>query len=153
MRGLHERGHAAALERLVRGKGVPYLGICLGMQFLFEASEEGTEPGLGWMAGRVRRFPSAPGAPKVPHMGWSEVRTPRPSRLFAGLAPPLDFYFAHSYYVPLEGEAAACTAATCAYGLTYAAAVARDNLCAVQFHPEKSQLAGIKLIETFLGPQ
>lgn len=151
IRGLRARGHIEALETLVQGNGVPYLGICLGMQFLFEGSDEGGEAGLAWISGRVRRFPMGPGAPKVPHMGWSEVRKARESLLFAELAPPLDFYFAHSYYVPLEGEAEGCAAATCDYGLTYAAAVEKDNLFAVQFHPEKSQLAGLKLIETFLA--
>lgn len=152
IRGLRERGHIEALETLVRGSGVPFLGICLGMQFLFDGCDEGDEPGFGWLSGRVRRFPEGPGAPKVPHMGWSDVHKTREGRLFAGLGSPLDFYFAHSFYVPIVGDAESCAAATCEHGLTFAAALEIDNLFGVQFHPEKSQLAGLKLIETFVGP-
>lgn len=148
MKGLRSRGHDEALERLVRDQGTPFLGICLGMQFLFEGSEEGAEPGLGWISGTVRRF-SGKGL-KVPHMGWSEVDLPRPTRLFAALAPPLDFYFVHSYYVPAEGRAAETSAALCDYGTAFAAALEDGPVHAVQFHPEKSQLAGMKLLETFL---
>ncbi|MGE4552955.1 MAG: imidazole glycerol phosphate synthase subunit HisH [Desulfovibrionaceae bacterium] len=150
MRGLRERGHDEALTRLVREQGVPFLGICLGLQFLFESSEEGEAPGLGWFAGRLRRFPSGPGALKVPHVGWSDVEV-ADAPLFRGLVPPHTFYFVHSYYLPREGEAAAAAAATCDYGLTFVAAVERDNIAATQFHPEKSQLAGLKLLENFLG--
>jgi imidazole glycerol-phosphate synthase subunit HisH len=150
MKGLRQRGHIAALEAQVRGAGVPLLGICLGLQFLFEGSDEGTEPGLGWVSGRIRRIDDSGGA-KVPHMGWSEVTCPRPSRLFAELKPPIEFYFVHSYCAPNDGEAANLASATCAHGTDFVAAFERDNIFATQFHPEKSQLAGMKLLETFLS--
>ncbi|MBM3559395.1 MAG: imidazole glycerol phosphate synthase subunit HisH [Alphaproteobacteria bacterium] len=150
MRGLRSRGHDVALTRQVLGDGVRYVGICLGMQFLFAGSEEGREPGLGWFGGTMRRFPSGPGAPKVPHMGWDEVEMRAGSRMFAGIEPPADFYFVHSYYAPCEGDAGRYAAATARHGFDFVAAVERDNIFAVQFHPEKSQLAGLKLLETLL---
>ena len=150
MRGMRARGHDVALDRLVRGQGIPLLGICLGFQFLFAGSEEGSEAGLGWIDGQVRRIKARPGL-KVPHMGWSEVECPRPTRLFAHLKPPFEFYFVHSYAAENVGEAAAIAAAICDYGAPYVAALERDNIFATQFHPEKSQLAGMKLLETFLA--
>jgi glutamine amidotransferase len=150
MKGLRGRGHVAGLEAQVLGKGVPLLGICLGLQFLFEGSDEGLESGLGWLSGRVKRIEEASGV-KVPHMGWSEVSCPRPSRLFAELHAPIEFYFVHSYCVPNSGEAASVASATCVYGTEFVAAFERDNIFATQFHPEKSQLAGMKLLETFLS--
>ena len=150
MRGLTERGHIEALQRRVLEAGVPYLGICLGMQFLFEASAEGSAAGLGWIKGRVERFPSGNGQPKVPHIGWNEVEIAPATSLMAALESPTDFYFVHSYYAPL---AATNTVATgiCDYGVRFCAALERDNIAAVQFHPEKSQLGGMKLLETFLA--
>ncbi len=148
MRALRERCHAAALDRLVRGGGTPFLGICLGLQFLYEASAEGREPGLGWISGRLERFPEGPGNPKVPHMGWNEIEPVRESTLFASFDGPTDFYFVHSYYVPTT--AAEGAAAFAEYGRRFVAAVECDNVFAVQFHPEKSQLAGMKLLENFL---
>ncbi len=150
MRGLRERGHVEALDRLVRGAGLPLLGICLGLQFLFDGSDEGREPGLGWMAGRIARLPGGNGT-RVPHIGWSEVECPRPSRLFAGIEPPVEFYFAHSYAAPVEGDAAAAASAHCDHGMRFVAALEQGNLFGTQFHPEKSQLAGMKLLENFLS--
>ena len=150
MRGMRARGHDVALDRLVRRQGVPMLGICLGFQFLFVRSEEGKEAGLGWIDGSVRRIAARPGL-KIPHMGWSEVECPRPTRLFAPLKPPFEFYFVHSYAAENAGEAAAIAAAVCDYGGPFVAALERDNIFATQFHPEKSQLAGMKLLETFLA--
>jgi glutamine amidotransferase len=149
MKGLRSRGHVAALEAQVLDAGVPLLGICLGLQFLFEGSDEGTEPGLGWVSGRIRRIEGD--GVKVPHMGWSEVTCPRPSRLFAELKAPIEFYFVHSFCAPNSGEAASLASATCAYGTEFVAAFERGNIFATQFHPEKSQLAGMKLLETFLS--
>ncbi|MBL8806889.1 MAG: imidazole glycerol phosphate synthase subunit HisH [Rhodospirillales bacterium] len=151
IRGLRARGHLEALQRRVVEGGVAFFGICLGMQFVFESSEEGSETGLGWMKGRVSRFPDGENFPKVPHIGWADVRVPRPTRLFSGIESPSDFYFVHSYYVPLEMDGAAHAAGIAEYGFEFAAAVERDNICACQFHPEKSQLAGLKMIENFLG--
>lgn len=150
MRGLRERGHEEALNALVRDGGVPLLGICLGFQFLFEGSDEGEERGLGWLAGRIVRLPEGRGV-KVPHIGWSDVTCPQPSRLFAEIKPPIEFYFVHSYCAPNSGEAAACASAVCSYGGGFVAAIEKKNIHATQFHPEKSQLAGMKLIETFLA--
>jgi imidazole glycerol-phosphate synthase subunit HisH len=150
MRGMRARGHDVALDRLVRGRGVPLLGICLGFQFLFAGSEEGSEAGLGWVDGYVRRIKTRPGL-KIPHMGWSEVSCSSPTRLFAHLKPPFEFYFVHSYAAENTGEAAAIAAAICDYGEPFVAALERDNIFATQFHPEKSQLAGMKLLETFLA--
>lgn len=150
MKGLRSRGHIAALEAQVLGAGVPLLGICLGLQFLFEGSDEGVEPGLGWVSGRIKRIDEGKGL-KVPHMGWSEVTCPRPSRLLAELKPPIEFYFVHSFCAPNSGEAANVASATCAYGAEFVAAFERGNIFATQFHPEKSQLAGMKLLETFLS--
>lgn len=150
MRGMRARGHDIALDRLVRRQGVPLLGICLGFQFLFAGSEEGTEPGLGWVEGRVLRIAARPRL-KIPHMGWSEVECTRPARLFAQLKPPFEFYFVHSYCAENSGEAEAIATAVCDYGAPFVAALERDNLFATQFHPEKSQLAGMKLLETFLA--
>lgn len=150
MRGLRNRGHVEALRAQVMGAGVPLLGICLGLQFLFEGSDEGVEPGLGWVSGRIKRIDDG-GSVKVPHMGWSEVTCPRPSRLFAELKPPIEFYFVHSYCAPSAGDAAGVAVATCTYGIEFVAALERGNIFATQFHPEKSQLAGMKLLETFLS--
>jgi glutamine amidotransferase len=150
MRGLRANGHEEALNERVRRAGVPLLGICLGFQFLFAGSEEGGEPGLGWFADRIVRIPPREDI-KVPHMGWSEVRSPRPSRLFDGINPPVEFYFVHSYCAANTGEAAAAATALCEHGITFVAALERDNVFAAQFHPEKSQLAGMKLLETFLA--
>jgi glutamine amidotransferase len=150
MRGLRERGHEEALNTLVRDGSVPLLGICLGFQFLFEASDEGEERGLGWIEGRVVRLPEGPGI-KVPHVGWSDVTCPQASRLFAEIKPPIEFYFVHSYCAHNSGEAADCASALCTYGSTFVAALEKGNIHATQFHPEKSQLAGMKLIETFLA--
>jgi len=149
MRGLRARGHEAALRRLVLEQGRPFFGICLGMQFLFEASDEGTETGLGWLQGRVRLF--APSVPKVPHMGWSELTLTGRPRLFESLVAPVDVYFVHSYFVPNESDAAAQASALCDYGPGFVAALEKDNIFACQFHPEKSQLAGMKMFENFLA--
>lgn len=149
MRGLNERGHVEALQRRVIEAGVPYLGICLGMQFLFEGSEEGSANGLGWVKGRVARFPAGLDQPKVPHVGWNEVEIAPSSKLMAALVSPADFYFVHSYYAPLAATDGIASG-ICDYGVRFCAALERDNIAAVQFHPEKSQLGGMKLLETFL---
>lgn len=151
MRALRERGFIDALEHRVRSGGMPCLGICLGMQFLFTGSEEGTEPGLGWLNSKVCGFPVGKDHPKVPHIGWSDVVVVPNSRMFAAMDERVDFYFVHSYYAPLDGETRGVATAICNYGIEFMAALERDNLMAVQFHPEKSQLAGMKVIENFLG--
>jgi glutamine amidotransferase len=133
--------------------GKPYLGLCLGLQVLFEGSEEDpTCPGLGLLPGRVRRFPDRPGL-KVPHMGWNATRRGPAAAAAAVLGELPDgtyFYFVHSYHaVPARAEDVALDAE---HGERFCAAVARDNIFACQFHPEKSQAAGAALLRAFVAP-
>jgi glutamine amidotransferase len=144
MRQLGESGAREAVVEAARAK--PFLGICIGLQMLFERGEEGNTPGLGLLAGSVPRF-SVTGL-KIPHMGWNEVMQARPHALWEGIASGSRFYFVHSYY-PAPANAA-LTAATCVYGAPFTCAVARDNIFAVQFHPEKSQSAGLQLLSNFV---
>ena len=138
--GAREAVIAAAADK-------PWLGLCIGLQMLFERGEEGDTPGLGLLAGSVPRL-RAPGL-KIPHMGWNEVIQERPHPLWQGIADRSRFYFVHSYYpAPLDPS---LTAATCIYGSPFTCAVARDNIFAVQFHPEKSQSAGLQLLSNFLN--
>jgi glutamine amidotransferase len=133
----------------------PFLGICLGLQALYESSEEGGGTAcLGILPGRVKRFPAArdaaTGQPlKIPHMGWNQVQQERAHPLWSGIPQQSRFYFVHSYYA--ESANAGDTAGTTEYGLRFTAAAARDNVFAVQFHPEKSQRAGLKLLENFIN--
>ena len=128
--------------------GRPYLGICLGMQFLFEGSEEAPGvPGLAILRGNVRRFPDAP-ARAVPHMGWNQLRARRESPLLAGIPTGAHAYFVHSYYcAPTDDDD---TLLSTDYGGEFTAAIQRDRLFAVQFHPEKSQAVGLRLLANFL---
>jgi len=138
---------SGAREAVVEAAGSkPFLGICIGLQMLFERGEEGDTPGLGLLPGRVPRF-SVSGL-KIPHMGWNEVIQERPHAMWAGIADRSRFYFVHSYY-PQPAERA-LTVASCAYGVTFTCAVARDNIFAVQFHPEKSQSSGLRLLSNFV---
>jgi len=133
----------------------PFLGICLGLQMLFDDSEEGPTPGLSVLAGHVVRFHDAAmhGAGgqrlKVPHMGWSPVQRVREHPLWHGIDDGSRFYFAHSYY-PVPDDAAV-TAATVAYPTAFTCAIARANIFAVQFHPEKSHRAGLQLLANFVA--
>ncbi|MCL4840220.1 MAG: imidazole glycerol phosphate synthase subunit HisH [Bryobacteraceae bacterium] len=132
----------AILERIAAG--VPFLGICLGMQALFDGSDEAREQkGLGLFNGRVARFPLDA---RVPHMGWNEIVPAKPSRLLRNLDPRPFLYFAHSYYCPITPA----TAATCEYSLPYTAALEQDNVFGVQFHPEKSGPLGLRIVANFL---
>lgn len=126
--------------------GVPFLGICIGLQLLFEVSEElGEHRGLGILAGRVSRFP--PGL-SVPHMGWNQLHQSRPIPLWQGIADGSYVYFVHSYYADPQDKAV--VAATTDYGLDFASAVAQGNLYAIQFHPEKSQDVGERILRNFV---
>lgn len=152
MRELDTRGLRQPVLDAAANK--PFLGICIGLQMLFEHSEEGDAAGLGILPGRVRRFPSgmrdaAGNKMKVPHMGWNEVRQSRSHPLWAGIAPDARYYFVHSYYV--EPADAALETAYTEYPFRFASAVGRDNIFAVQFHPEKSQQAGLSLLFNFVN--
>jgi glutamine amidotransferase len=156
VRAMHGRGLEAALREAIAG-GRPFLGICLGLQVLFEESEEqGPVPGLGVLPGRVLRFRPASAACKVPHMGWNQVRRAAPAAaagattdpLLAGIPDDTWFYFVHSYYVAPARPAD--VALICEYELPFAAAVRRDNVFACQFHPEKSHRAGLRLLANFV---
>jgi glutamine amidotransferase len=144
----------ALREQLVRG--TPYLGLCLGMQVLFGGSDEAPGcAGLGWFAGHVARLPQGMRDPetgerlKVPHMGWNEVRrAAQPAGAHPGLPERAWFYFVHSFHCVPDDPA--LVAATCSYGLELCVAVARDHVLAVQFHPEKSQDAGARVLEWFV---
>ncbi|MBI2969273.1 MAG: imidazole glycerol phosphate synthase subunit HisH [Gammaproteobacteria bacterium] len=133
----------------------PYLGICLGLQCLMDASDEdGGTRGLGWLKGRVVRFPGDRRDEygrrlKVPHMGWNEVAQAVEHPLWNGISSRERFYFVHSYYVAAERKED--VAGVTSYAVEFAAAVARDNLFAVQFHPEKSQHAGLRLLRNFIA--
>jgi glutamine amidotransferase len=146
MRALDQMQVRDALLERIRA-GVPFLGICLGLQALFESSEEAPEArGLSLYPGMVRRFPA--GA-RVPHMGWNQLDARADSRLLAGLDPHAFVYFAHSYYAP----AVAVTAATCTYAVPYTAVLEAGNTFGVQFHPEKSGPAGLHIVKNFVELQ
>jgi glutamine amidotransferase len=145
MRQLEASGAREAVVEATRAK--PFLGICIGLQMLFEWGEEGDTVALGLLPGQVPRF-SASGGLKIPHIGWNEVVQKRPHALWAGIPDRSRFYFVHSYY-PAPQDAA-LTAATSVYGAPFTCAVARDNIFAVQFHPEKSQSAGLQLLSNFV---
>lgn len=152
MRELEARGLRQAVIDAAGYK--PFLGICIGLQMLFRSSEEGNVPGLGLFPGEVRRFPAermvgADGARlKVPHMGWNQVRQTGPHALWRGIADNERFYFVHSYFVVPDDRA--LTAGQTTYGVDFTAAVAQDNIFAVQFHPEKSAQAGLALLGNFM---
>jgi len=147
MTGLRERGLEPAILQAIQ-RGDPLLGICVGMQALFEAGEElGEWPGLGCLAGRVVRFAEAPGL-KIPHTGWNQLWPERVSPLLAGLPAGCYAYFNHSYYCA-AGERSDWLAAT-EYGEKFASMVAKGNLYGVQFHPEKSQEIGRRIIRNYL---
>jgi glutamine amidotransferase len=149
---LYEReGLADAMAEAVQDRGAPFLGVCVGMQLLATRGLEfRTSPGLDWIAGEVRRLTPDDPARKVPHMGWNDVE-PTLHPLFGGAAAlrePTQMYFTHSY--AFHAEDADNVAATTEHGQRFAAAVAKDNIVGVQFHPEKSQGAGLALIARFL---
>lgn len=149
--GLASRhGVTEALVEAVFRKGVPFLGVCVGMQLMAEVGREDVETrGLGWIPGAVERLqPEDPSLP-VPHMGWNVLRDIKPHPVLAGLGDEPHVYFVHSY--ALTPEHRDHIVATCDYGGKFAAAVGRDNLFGTQFHPEKSQQAGQRLLANFLG--
>ena len=148
MAGLRAAGLVEPLRQAVR-RGDPLLGICVGMQALFEVGEEmGQHPGLGLLAGRVVHFPPL-GALKVPHTGWNQLWPARPSALLAGIPAGAYAYFNHSYYCAAYNPADVL--ATTDYGLNVPCVVESGALVAVQFHPEKSQLVGQRILSNFMS--
>jgi glutamine amidotransferase len=151
MRELDARGLRPAVLAAARDK--PFLGICIGLQMLFTHSEEGDVPGLGVFSGEVRRFPDARMVDrdgrrlKVPHMGWNRV-CQAPHALWAGIADGARFYFVHSFCVHPADPA--LVTGSCEYGVPFTCAVGRDNIFAVQFHPEKSARDGLHLLRNFV---
>ena len=140
-----KRLQAKGLVECVRGLTQPVLGICLGMQLLFENSEEGPTETLGLIPGTVALLPESPGI-TVPHMGWNTVLTGRDPGLLDGIGPDARFYFVHSYAAPVN----AFTVASCDHGRPFTAIVQRGNFSGVQFHPERSGPAGARLLKNFV---
>lgn len=150
MGNLNASGLIPALRERVLNAGIPLLGICVGMQMLMGGSEEGVLPGLGWIAGRTRRFfHTTDAALRVPHMGWNDVVVKRAAPLFAGLESAARFYFVHSYHV--QCERAEDVLGETVYGYPFASAVQSGNISGVQFHPEKSHKFGLALIRNFIA--
>ena len=147
MEKLHQYGLVEIIRQVVQ-KGTPFLGICLGLQLLFEESEESQGvPGLGILKGKIRRIPNTPGL-KIPHMGWNSLTLRPETRLFSGLGEEPYVYFVHSYY--LEAADPEIVAASADYGVVIHAAVETGNVFACQFHPEKSSDTGLQILKNFV---
>lgn len=148
MKRLHAMGLVEVI-RQVAERGTPFLGICLGLQLLFEKSEESPGvAGLGLLQGEILRLPELPGL-KVPHIGWNSLKYPNPGRLFRGIPEDSYVYFVHSYYLKAQDEG--IVTATTEYGTLVHASVESGNLFACQFHPEKSSETGLTILENFLS--
>jgi glutamine amidotransferase len=149
MQMLHETGVGDALQEQVVGQGIPFLGICLGMQVMAARGWEGGEAaGLGWIPGDVRLLQPAPGE-RVPHVGWNTIQVEKESALFDADAQGHDYYFVHSY--ALVADDRETVTASCDFAGGFPAAVQRDQIFGVQFHPEKSQRAGFEVLRHFLS--
>ena len=147
MSGLRTRGLDSVVKQ-VAARGIPLLGICVGMQAFFEVGEElGQHKGLGLLAGRVARFAESLSV-KIPHTGWNQVEARKDALLLNGVNAKSYVYFNHSYYC--QPRESSDILATTEYGLTYACAVQRENIFGVQFHPEKSQAVGLRILKNFL---
>ena len=146
MEKLNRYGLVPVIHEVVE-KGIPFLGICLGLQLMFESSEEapGVE-GLGLLKGKIVRIPEGDGL-KVPHMGWNSLSFPKKGRLFAGIPENSYVYFVHSYYLQAEED---IVTATAEYGVTIHASVEKGNVFACQFHPEKSSHTGLTILKNFV---
>ena len=149
MSKLNDSGLRDALEHAVIEDHVPLLGVCVGMQMLADESDEGELPGLGWIAGSVRRFSLSDDAKQIraPHMGWNNLSISRDASLLRDLHDDAWFYYLHSYY--FDCADAADELGCCDYGIRFSCAVNRDNIFGVQFHPEKSHNYGAKLLRNF----
>lgn len=148
MNYLNKRKLIEPLTKLVVEEQKPILGICLGMQLMAESSDEnGLHKGLGWIEGHVKKL-NVPAPLSVPHVGWNNITIKKNNELFSRLSNNADFYFDHSYYFQCTDQ---YRAATCSYGIDVTAAVTKNNIFGVQFHPEKSQVSGLKLFRGFLN--
>ncbi|HRO41229.1 MAG TPA: imidazole glycerol phosphate synthase subunit HisH [Flavipsychrobacter sp.] len=147
---LRETGILPLLEQKVLHEKVPVLGICVGMQLMLSGSEEGLATGLNWIPGKVQKFDATrlPASFKIPHMGWTEVKEKKQTSLLADMHDTPRFYFVHSYHAVPENTEHTLMAAD--YGYEFAAAIQKDNIVGVQFHPEKSHRFGMKLLENFV---
>ena len=146
MQGLGSRGLDQAVLHAIQ-RGVPFFGICVGLQLLFEESEEmGVHRGLGILPGRIVRFPTHL---TVPHMGWNQIEQRQPHALLAGVPDGAFAYFAHSYHAVTQDDS--IVVAATAYGGPFPSVVARDNVWAIQFHPEKSQQVGLRILRNFVS--
>ncbi len=148
---LNQSGMRGALDDMVLQQGVPVLGVCVGMQIMADGSDEGREPGLGWIPGRVRAFSRNPASASLPlpHMGWNDVMVPAGHPLFRDFGAMPRMYFLHSYYFDCEDQA--CVVATASYGLDFACVVSAANVHGVQCHPEKRHHVGAQLLCNFAG--
>jgi imidazole glycerol-phosphate synthase subunit HisH len=148
MKRIHDNNYFDLLNELVLVEKKQVLGICLGMQLLFESSEEGQLPGFSWIKGEVMNFKSRiPGSMKIPHMGWNDVTIINKSPLTKGFSNEMRFYFVHSYYAKVfdtENQMMICD-----YGISFDSAVHHENIYGVQFHPEKSHRYGMQLLKNF----
>jgi glutamine amidotransferase len=151
MQKLNESGLLDLIRQRVQEDNVPFMGICLGMQLLFESSEEGALPGLGLVSGEIKKFAfhkAGQESLKIPHMGWNVVQPVAGTRMFNGFDRDPRFYFVHSYHAVCADSND--VAATCEYGYPFACAVQKDNIFAAQFHPEKSHKFGMQIFKNFL---
>ena len=148
MEKLHSYELTEVIHEIVH-KGTPFLGICLGLQLLFERSDEcdGVQ-GLGLLPGEILRIPDAPGL-KIPHIGWNSLKFPNKGRLFEGIQEDAYVYFVHSFYLKAADEG--IVTATTEYGTLIHASVEKDNIFACQFHPEKSSEVGLRILKNFIG--
>lgn len=150
MHNLRTVGWIDALEEQVRQKGKPFLGLCLGMQLLATTGTEyGIHAGLNWIPGRVERIQSDDPTLRVPHIGWNDVRFIKKEGLYANLRDSQVFYFVHSYV--LRPEDSTVVSGVCFYGIEFAASLEMGNIWATQYHPEKSQKAGLEVLRNFLN--
>lgn len=148
MEKLHAYGLVEVIHEVVR-QGTPFLGICLGLQLLFERSDESDGvPGLGLLPGEILKIPDTPGL-KIPHIGWNSLRFPNRGRLFEDIQEDAYVYFVHSYYLKAADEG--IVTATTEYGTLIHASVEKDNIFACQFHPEKSSEVGLQILKNFIG--
>lgn len=151
MKQLRQADFFDTLNQRVLEEKIPVLGICLGAQLLSQGSEEGAEPGLGWINAYTRKFDLArmPEALKVPHMGWGDVAIQKDSKLFAAMPVDPRFYFVHTYHLVCDDPADELV--SCTYGYPFTAGVEKGNILGVQFHPEKSHKYGLQLLTNFVN--